>query len=61
MKAAFVIKFYTGALSTRVITGDSRYVCIATGVERAIFIKYNTGALSTGVIRGKNSEFCSTI
>ena len=51
MKAAFVIKFYTGALST----GDSRHFALLCKI----------GAFTAGVItgdeRGVNREFCLTI
>ena len=43
MKAAFVITFYTGALSTRVITCDSRHTCV---------LLCKIGTFTAGVITG---------
>ena len=66
MKAAFVIKFNTGALSTRVITGDSRHACIAVKFLRlqvktgTLVLLYETGALSAGVITGDYRSIYST-
>ena len=60
MKAAFVIKFNTGALSTREITGDSRHACILQVKTGTLVLLYETGALSAGVITGDYRSIYST-
>ena len=72
MIGQFAIQYYTGTLSSALITGHNNEVCstyndmpLSTGMntrdDRGISVKNMTGALSIGAITGDNRGFHITL